>query len=54
MLVDIDTTYPEELIWKEVSTAFREGVQAAQVLAMNRDGPPREEGDEEATGPLDE
>jgi len=43
MLVDIDTSYPEEQIWKEVSTAFREGVQEAQVLAMQRDGPSMEE-----------
>ena len=37
MLVEIDTSYPEEQIWKEVSTAFREGVDEAQVLTMQRD-----------------
>lgn len=52
MLVDIDTSYPDAQIWKEVSTAFRDGVQEAQVLAMQRDGPT--EDDVEATGLLNE
>jgi len=60
MLVDIDTSYPEEQIWKEVSAAFSEGIQEAQVLAMQRDESTRRfvaqsaGGDEEPTSVLDE
>jgi len=36
------------------STAFRNGVQEAQVLAMQRDGPAVEEDDEAAASPVDE
>jgi adenylate kinase family enzyme len=52
MLVDIDTSYPDEQIWKEVTAAFCQGVHEAQVLAMQRDGPDIE-GDDDPASPLD-